>query len=60
MFALKFKHWGWKGNEVRYLFLLSCLPLLLFFGITGIAVIIAWYICLSVVTQRLKINNEQQ
>ncbi|MDD2601482.1 MAG: CDP-alcohol phosphatidyltransferase family protein, partial [Prevotella sp.] len=23
MFALKFKHWGWKGNEVKYIFLLT-------------------------------------
>ena len=21
MFALKFKHWGWKGNELRYSFI---------------------------------------
>ncbi|MCR5131755.1 MAG: CDP-alcohol phosphatidyltransferase family protein [Prevotella sp.] len=52
MFALKFKHWGWSGNEVRYLFLLSCVPLLIFFGITGIAIIIAWYVLLSIITQR--------
>lgn len=50
MFALKFKHWGWKGNKVKYLFLISCLPILLILGITGIAVIIAWYIILSILT----------
>ena len=53
MFALKFKTWGWKGNEVRYLFLISCLPLLLLFGIPGLAVIIAWYILLSIATHFL-------
>ena len=52
MFALKFKHWGWKGNEVRYLFLISCVPLLIFFRVTGIAIIIAWYVLLSLLTQR--------
>jgi len=51
MFALKFKTWGWQGNQVKYLFLLSCIPLLLLLGISGIAAIIAWYILLSVVTQ---------
>ncbi|MBR1469505.1 MAG: CDP-diacylglycerol--serine O-phosphatidyltransferase [Prevotella sp.] len=51
MFALKFKHWGWKDNEVRYLFLLSCVPFLAFFGISGIALIIAWYVILSVLTK---------
>ena len=25
MFALKFKTWGWKGNEVKYIFLLTCI-----------------------------------
>ena len=49
MFALKFKQWGWKGNEVKYIFLISCLPLLMIFGITAFSVIIAWYVVLSVV-----------
>ena len=52
MFALKFKQWGWQGNEVKYIFILSCIPLLLFFGITGIAIIIAWYVILSAFTAR--------
>lgn len=52
MFALKFKHWGWKGNEIKYLFILSCVPLLLLLGITGFAAIIAWYIILSVATAK--------
>jgi CDP-diacylglycerol-serine O-phosphatidyltransferase len=47
MFALKFKQWGWKGNEVKYLFVLSCIPLLALLRISGIAVIIAWYVLLS-------------
>ena len=34
MFALKFKTWGWKGNEIKYIFILSCIPLLLFLGVT--------------------------
>ena len=34
MFALKFKTWGWKGNEVKYIFILSCIPLLLFLGVS--------------------------
>ena len=50
MFALKFKTWGWKGNEVKYIFLLTCIPLLLCLQVIGIAVIIAWYVVLSVVT----------
>ena len=52
MFALKFKTWGWKGNEVKYVFLLTCIPLLLLFGISGLAAIIAWYILLSVINAK--------
>lgn len=49
MFALKFKTWGWRGNEVKYVFVLTCLPLLLLLGVSGLAAVIAWYVVLSVV-----------
>ena len=52
MFALKFKHWGWKGNEIKYIFLVTCIPLLFLLGISGIAAIIAWYIVLSIINNR--------
>jgi CDP-diacylglycerol--serine O-phosphatidyltransferase len=52
MFALKFKTWGWKGNEIKYVFLITCIPLLLWFGVSGIAAIIAWYIVLSVIYRK--------
>ena len=53
MFALKFKHWGWSGNEVKYAFLLSSAVVLAVFQIQGIAIVIAWYIVLSVITNTL-------
>ena len=53
MFALKFKHWGWKGNEVKYIFLLTSVVILAFFQTIGIAVVIAWYVFLSVLTNFL-------
>jgi CDP-diacylglycerol--serine O-phosphatidyltransferase len=53
MFALKFKTWGWKGNEIKYIFILSCIPLLLLLGVGGLAAIIAWYILLSIITNKL-------
>ena len=52
MFALKFKQWGWKGNQVKYLFILTCIPILLVFGISGFAIIIAWYVILSAFTEK--------
>ena len=57
MFALKFKHWGWKGNEIKYIFLLSCIPLLLLLRVSGIAFIIAWYILLSIITTKINPKN---
>ena len=52
MFALKFKTWGWRGNEIKYIFILSCIPLLLLLGVSGLAAIIAWYMILSVITYK--------
>lgn len=49
MFALKFKKWSWKGNEVKYIFILSCIPMLLFLGYSAFSAIIAWYVVLSAI-----------
>ena len=51
MFALKFKNLSWKDNKVRYIFIISCLPLLIIFRTSSFAVIIAWYVILSAVTK---------
>ena len=53
MFALKFKTWGWKENKIKYIFLLTCIPMLLFLGVFGLAAIIAWYVILSAVNTYL-------
>lgn len=57
LFALKFKHWGWKGNEVKYTYVLTSaamiiLSVLLGLGVIGIAAAIAWYVVLSVATRK--------
>lgn len=52
MFALKFKHWGFKGNEVKYIFLITCCPLVAIFGISAFAIIVAWYVILSAIVQQ--------
>lgn len=46
LFALKFKHFGLKGNEEKVVFLLGCLPLLLL-TYSALAAIIIWYVVLS-------------
>jgi CDP-diacylglycerol--serine O-phosphatidyltransferase len=57
MFALKFKTWGWKGNEVKYIFLLTCIPLILLLGVSGLAAIIAWYVILSAIHSHFMTNK---
>lgn len=52
MFALKFKHFGWKGNEIRYSFIALSAVLLALLGIGGFAAVIVLYVILSVSTQR--------
>ena len=52
MFALKFKHWGWAENKLKYIFLITSAMLLLIFRIPGIALVIAWYVLLSAFIQQ--------
>lgn len=49
MFALKFKHWGFAENKLKYSFVIVCVPLLLFLKLQGIAMVIALYVAISVV-----------
>lgn len=49
MFALKFRGFGWRGNELRYLFLTVCAALLLAMGLGSIPLIILLYILTSLV-----------
>lgn len=52
MFSLKFKSLSWKENKTGFLFLIVCIPLLIFLGICSFAAIIVWYILLSLITNR--------
>ena len=52
MFALKFKNLSFQSNKIRYIFLLVSVLLLVFWGITGLAAVILWYILLSVITYK--------
>ena len=47
MFSLKFKGFGWRGNELRYLFILASVAALVGFGLEGFLLIIPAYICVS-------------
>lgn len=52
MFSLKFKNLKWSSNKISFIFLMGCLPLLIILQIGAFAIIIIWYILLSLITQR--------
>lgn len=49
LFALKFKHFKWKDNEIRFVFLGLSLVMLITLQFVGIPLIIILYIVLSVI-----------
>ena len=54
LFALKFKTFKWQGNEIRYIFLISCgilIPTLLFWSIP---IIVLLYLLLSFIHNTLR------
>ena len=61
MFALKFKQWGWKGNELRYSFIIFSAAMIAWLGIFEIFwVIIAWYFIISVIDDITRKSAEKQ
>lgn len=48
MFSLKFKRLAWRANKIRYIFLLSIIPMFAL-GLSSAVLIIAWYVILSVI-----------
>lgn len=52
MFALKFKHLGWRGNELRICFIVCAAFLLLWLGLVGFSAVILLYVLCSVFHKR--------
>lgn len=57
LIALKFKSFGWAGNEARYLLLLSTMILLLTLKIVAVPAILVLYILLSAIDNMRKKNR---
>jgi CDP-diacylglycerol--serine O-phosphatidyltransferase len=57
LFGLKFKSMAFKGNEIRYLFLIASLVLLVFLQFTSIPFIILLYLFLSLVVFLVDIQS---
>ena len=58
LFALKFKHFKWKGNEIRYVFLLISSVLLIGLTYCGIPLVIMLYIILSLLANARKATKK--
>jgi CDP-diacylglycerol---serine O-phosphatidyltransferase len=60
LFALKFKHFGWRGNRIRYTFLITSIVLLIVFQFIAIPFIIFLYIVMSIVSRtKVEPGNKQ-
>ena len=49
LFSLKFKTFGIKGNEIRYVFLLISLTFIIIFKVWALALIVFLYLVLSII-----------
>lgn len=53
MFGFKFKSFGWKGNELKFLFIILSLVLILAFKFAAISLIIILYVFISIIKKIL-------
>src|SRR5690554_4211146 len=53
LFALKFVNFKWQGNQIRYIFLLISLLAIVLLWVWAIPVIVALYLLLSIVNNKL-------
>jgi len=60
LFALKFKHFKWKGNGTRYAFLISCGILISTLLIWSIPIIVLLYLLLSFIQHILRKNRTHE
>lgn len=54
MFSFKFKNFGWKGNEIRYVFIILSVVLLFTLKLAAISLIIVLYLLISVILKLIK------
>jgi CDP-diacylglycerol--serine O-phosphatidyltransferase len=59
LFAMKFKAFTWKGNEVRFIFLAMAITLLAIFQLAAFPIVIILYIITSIINNILTRNNNE-
>ena len=57
MFSLKFKHYGFRENALRYIFLALALVLIVFFRLPGIAPVIVLYVLMSLLKPLFEVSK---
>lgn len=60
LFALKFKHFKWSGNEIRYIFLTISIVLLATLFVWALPIIILLYIILSLINNLIKKQTKDE
>jgi CDP-diacylglycerol--serine O-phosphatidyltransferase len=60
LLAMKFKSFGWKGNEIRFVFLIISVVLLIILQPLAIPIILSLYVLLSVINNLFLSKNEVQ
>jgi len=60
LFALKFKSFAFKRNEIRYIFIFSSLLLLVFLQFLGIPLIILLYVLLSLFSNMVSVKVSEE
>tara|TARA_R110000737_G_scaffold353338_1_gene404354 strand:- start:12698 stop:13636 length:939 start_codon:yes stop_codon:yes gene_type:complete len=58
LFALKLKSFAWKGNEIRYIFILISIILIFSTGVWSIALIVFLYLILSIFSNQNRTNKK--
>lgn len=60
LMAMKFKKFGWKGNEVRFGFLIISVVLLIILRPVAIPIILSLYVLISIINHLVFTKNEVQ
>lgn len=53
LLALKFKTFGWKGNEARFILILGSIGIILWLGVSGLAIVVLLYLLISIIDNRI-------
>ena len=59
LLAMKFKNYGWKDNEAKYIFLISSVLLLIILQVLAIPAILSLYLVISIVSNLINKNKNE-